>query len=76
MRISVGHNNAGYAPLSKTADVKIFLDGVEVSVRVTADEDNGYIVCHVVDSDNYLAPNSSGTDTMKVTKYGKVRIEL
>ena len=72
MRASVDKDDPGYAPHSIGA--KVFLDGVQRSHVVTADEEKRLIVRYVTDEKGRF--KIDGDNVRRETLYGDVRIEL
>lgn len=73
MRISADKNDPGYlAHITNPNRVKVTLDGEEVLYCITADDELGYILCHIVD-DTGVAVDKYGNPVFS-ERYGKVTI--
>lgn len=72
MRVSVDKDDPGYSPQHMGA--KVFLDGIERSQVVTADEEQRLIIRYVTDQKGRLVIDRNGV--LRETLVGDVRIEL
>ncbi|TAK94682.1 MAG: hypothetical protein EPO09_09145 [Aquabacterium sp.] len=74
MRLSVDKSDPGYHPL--TFGVKVYLCGVPAKFVVTADEEKGMCVMHVLNEHGQPQLNRERTEVLTETVYGSVRIEI
>lgn len=66
-------SDPGYIDHSYRYEVR--LDGEYINTCVTADEEKGYVICHLQNEDGDLVLDPSGQSTAKIKRYGKVEIE-
>jgi hypothetical protein len=74
MRLSMDEGDPGYSPLAR--GVRVFLDGIERTMVVTADEEKRALVRYVTNDKGRLRVNATGDDIERETLHGDVRIEV
>jgi len=78
MRLSTDIDDPGFTP--HTQNVKVFLNGVERTGVITADEEKRLIIVHKRDENGRLMFRSAGMaygpEFERETLYGDVRIEI
>ncbi len=76
MRLSVDSDDKGYDPrIGPECKVKALLNGVDVTnCCITADEQEGMVLCHAVGQDGNIILNDEQTETVKKIKFGNVKI--
>jgi len=74
MRLSVDENDPGFRP--HLYAIKVYFMGTERSHVITADEERRLIVAHQLDSKGHPRLNTDGTQVLRETLYGDVRIEI
>lgn len=74
MRISVEKDDPGYTDLVPLLGLKIFLDGQEEKLVLTADEEQGKILVAVKNEAGFL--QKDGDEILKEWKSGKVEIQF
>lgn len=81
MRVSANKDDAGYSQFNVAMEhgkpVRIFLDGVEVKKCVTADDEHGFVIRHVLDGDgNVQIDPIDKTKVWEERVTGKVEIRF
>lgn len=74
MRASVDSTDPGYNPAYFGA--KVFLDGVEISRVITADEDKRFVLAYRADENGDVILTPDRQDVQTEMRYGAVRIDL
>lgn len=74
MRLSVDKNDPGYVP--RYLGARVYLDGIERSRVITADEEQRLIVRCVTDERGRPVLNRERNEVARETLHGEVRIEL
>ena len=74
MRMSVHKNDPGYHP--RAHFYSVLLDGKDLPMCITADEDRGYAVVHKIDSEGNAFLNETKDATVKEKVFGKIEIVL
>ena len=76
MRISTVLGDLGYVDSSRIFNIKVYFNDVVINNCVTADEENGYVICYETDADGNYILDESLMDISKVTRRGKVKVVL
>jgi hypothetical protein len=74
MRLSADRKSVDWHPVANS--VKVFLDGVEQTHCITADEERGNIIQYARDEDGKILMAENGEDALTVCIHGAVRIEV
>jgi hypothetical protein len=76
MRLSVDKDDPGCVEGISCTRVTVFFNGEEKRTVITADEEQGMIVCAVLDEMGRVQIDKAKGEAMKETLYGNVRIEV
>jgi len=76
MRISTVLGDSGYVDPSRIFNIKVYFNDVVINNCVTADEENGYVICYETDADGNYILDESLMDISKVTRRGKVKVAI
>lgn len=79
MRLSIRKDNAGYLPwmqLAHRQKVRCFLDGAAVDKVITVDDEEGFVLVHVMDENGKPKLNESRDEALTERRTGVVRIEI
>jgi hypothetical protein len=80
MRMSCDTSDPGYRAFIEAGGhggkVVVYLDDVEQTECITADEEEGFVLRHVTDAAGDIVLNEARTETLKERATGKVRIEV
>lgn len=72
MRLSVDPADPGFHPAGKERGVIVLLDGDPMRHVITADEERGYVICHV--HDDAGRPVIQGDSFQTKIVFGRVRL--
>jgi hypothetical protein len=74
MRLSVLKDDPGYKNFVP-GKYQVYLNDRPIRLCITADEETGFVLCHGADENGNPDVNKEGTETTKITFYGKVEIK-
>jgi hypothetical protein len=74
MRLSAKRSEPGYHPAAFRPDILILLDGEEIHGVVTADDEEGYLLCHDLDKDGKPRLDETRREILTIERRGRVEI--
>lgn len=77
MRLSVRKDDPGYPAWSRIdqkAEVRVYLDGIQVEECITADEEAGYVLCNKLKNGKPFITKTQEVATEK--RHGRVEIRV
>jgi len=72
MRVSTVTTDPGYDPNLDIYTIHVTLNGVGVKYCITADEEEGYVICYQVDENGGIMHDNIDIITQRI--FGKVKI--
>lgn len=76
MRISINDSDPGFVPWIFVSGVRVWLDGVEITKVITADEEARSVERFATDEQGRCYLNEARDEAVRETLRGTVRIEL
>ncbi len=76
MRVSVDKDDPGYKNFPTHRLCKVYLDGAELKNCITADEEEGEVLCYVEDENGELVLTDDGEAVKTEIRHGAVTIGI